>query len=70
MATKTELKIGHFSKYEDENSKIVASGGTRKSIVFYGRFYHGVLSTTQPTFFENAAFINRGISGQTTLKCY
>jgi hypothetical protein len=37
MATKTELKIGHFlANTRDENSKIVASGGTRKALFFLG----------------------------------
>jgi lysophospholipase L1-like esterase len=67
MATKTELQDWPFlSKYRDDNTKIIASGGTSKNIVFMGDSITEFWSTTKPAFFENAAFINRGISGQTT----
>ncbi|MEM9647470.1 MAG: SGNH/GDSL hydrolase family protein [Bacteroidota bacterium] len=56
----------NLSKYQDANLQLMKSASDDARVVFMGNSITEGWSVANPSFFENPAFINRGISGQTT----
>lgn len=56
----------NLGRYEEANLKLKNAPKTENRIVFMGNSITEGWSIANPVFFENTAYINRGISGQTT----
>jgi len=55
-----------FKRYRDENVKIGLPSSKEKRVVFMGNSITDGWSNISPDFFKGKAYVNRGISGQTT----
>ncbi len=53
-------------KYQEANAALQSQGSTEQRVVFMGNSITEGWATTNPSFFANPAYINRGIGGQTT----
>lgn len=58
--------IANFSRYENDNKRLMAEPNTGTRVVFMGNSITDNWATGRPEFFELNDFIGRGISGQTT----
>lgn len=56
----------NLSKYKSENEKMISSNENHNSVVSMGDSITEMWSVLSPDFFNGKAYINRGISGQTT----
>lgn len=56
----------NFEKYKKDNQKFASLAADEKRIVFMGNSITEAWPIKRPSFFENSAYIGRGISGQTT----
>lgn len=56
----------NLQKYQKANQALENTTETENRVVFMGNSITEGWSAAQPEFFENEAYINRGISGQTT----
>lgn len=56
----------NFKRYKEANSKLEVPKSNENRVVFMGNSITDAWSRVSPDFMSNPAFINRGISGQTT----
>ncbi|MEM1336531.1 MAG: SGNH/GDSL hydrolase family protein [Bacteroidota bacterium] len=56
----------NLSKYQEANATLQARASNEQRVVFMGNSITEGWKTTNPSFFANPAYINRGIGGQTT----
>ncbi len=60
--------IANFSRYEDDNERIMALPNTGTRVVFMGNSITDFWPTTRPEFFVLNDFVGRGIAGQTSFE--
>nr|WP_288836864.1 SGNH/GDSL hydrolase family protein [uncultured Flavobacterium sp.] len=58
----------YLAKYQQENALLPLPVNAENRVVFLGDSITEFWSKEQPSFFQNKSYINRGISGQTTLQ--
>jgi len=56
----------NLNRYQADNARLGMPSAGEKRVVFMGNSITDSWSNVQPEFFNNQAYINRGISGQTT----
>lgn len=58
--------FSYLARYKEENERLLKEEIPAKRMVFLGDSITEFWKREHPAFFENMAFVNRGISGQTT----
>jgi lysophospholipase L1-like esterase len=58
----------NLKRFQEENSKLTIPDSTQQRIVFMGNSITEGWIKSRPEFFEGKPYVNRGISGQTTLQ--